>query len=61
MLENLNDYLSLIVLISIIMMFAYLLFLISNKNHESLAKKREQIYLSFLDDADDDDDLREEE
>lgn len=61
MLENLNDYLSLIVLISIIMMFAYLLFLISNKNYESLAKKREQIYLSFLDDADDDDDLSEEE
>ena len=59
MLENLNDYLSLIVLIFI--MFAYLLFLISNKNHESLAKKREQIYLSFLDDADDDDDLSEEE
>ena len=25
------------------------------------AKKREQIYLSFLDDADDDDDLSEEE
>ena len=42
-------------------MFAYLLFLISNTNHESLAKKREQIYLSFLDDADDDDDLSEEE
>ena len=61
MLENLNDYLSLIVLIFIIMMFAYLLFMISNKNYESLAKKREQIYLSFLDDADDDDDLSEEE
>ncbi len=54
MLENLNDYLSFIVLLLFVGLSIYLIYAVSNRNHESIFKRREEIYLSYLEDAEDD-------
>lgn len=54
MLENLSDYISFGVLIALIVMMLYILFVISNQHHALDMKKREEAYLAYLDEADDD-------
>ncbi len=62
MLENLNDYLSFIVLLLFVGLSIYLIYAVSNRNHESIFKRREEIYLSYLEEAEDDfDDSHSEE
>ncbi len=62
MLENLSDYLSFIVMILIVVFCLYIIYVISDRNHASVSKKREELYLSFLEDAEDDyDDSQSEE
>ncbi len=62
MLESLNDYLSFIVLLLFVGLSIYLIYAVSNRNHESIFKRREEIYMSYLEDVEDDfDDSQNEE
>lgn len=61
MLENLNDYLSFIILLLFVGLSIYLIYAVSNRNHESIFKRREEIYLSYLEDAEDDFDSHSED
>lgn len=53
MLEYFGDYLSFIVLGVIIFICFYYLMVIINTHHEEIMRQREQAYLSFYENADD--------
>lgn len=56
MLENLNDYLSLIVLVLLILFSLYIVISLTDKKHAFASRKREELYLSFLEGAAEDSD-----
>lgn len=56
MLENLNDYITLFVLFLLVGFCIYIVFSVSNRHHSSASRKREQMYLSFLEGAQEDSD-----
>lgn len=62
MLENLSDYLSLGVMFFTVGLCFYIIYAISDRNHAKKVKMREELYLSFIEDAEDDyDDSQSEE
>lgn len=54
MLENLSDYLSLFAMVGLVIACFIVIFTLSDKQHASEMKRREERYLSFLEDADND-------
>ena len=56
MLENLNDYLTLIVSVLLVVFGLYIVIVLSDKRHASASKRREEIYLSFLEGSEEDSD-----
>lgn len=54
MLENLSDYISLFAMIGLVLACFVIIFTLSDKQHATEMKRREERYLSFLEDADDD-------
>ena len=53
MLENISDYLSLIVLIVTSLAGIYILFTITDRSHNEEMKKREELYYSLYESMDD--------
>lgn len=54
MLENLSDYISFGVMIAFVAFMLYLIFVILNRNHVLDMKRREDAYLAYLLDAEED-------
>ena len=53
MLESINDMISFVITCLFTLIGLYILFVISDKHHDEVMKKREEIYYSFYENVDD--------